>query len=184
MAKHQMSRTERDDLIRIVRLREAQAVDDMRARLAAIEADGEAQIAASYPENHPAWADLAAAAAQFVQETDQKILEICRQMGIRDEFRPSLYVGWRSRGENGFSERRTELRRVLKAQLERLERETVRTIKGQTRALQSRLLAGGLETEEARLFLDSLPSAEQLLPGISLQDLEQEVGALHAGREW
>ena len=85
-----MTKAERLELGKVVRLRAKVAKDDAEAQGRRLLADFEAQLAARYPENNPAWAEITATARQAVEDADAKIAQLCRSLGIPEEFRPGF----------------------------------------------------------------------------------------------
>jgi hypothetical protein len=65
------------------------------------------------------WAEAAREAEREVARAQTRIAERCRELGIQKDFAPSLSLTWRHRGYgNAVKERREELRRAAKAQIE------------------------------------------------------------------
>lgn len=81
-------------------------------------------------------------------------------------------IGWRSRRSqfNG-PERRAESRKVAQSRLAALTAAAKTAIDEKLLMTETALLAGGLESADARAFLEAMPSAEQLMPAIGLDDL-------------
>lgn len=172
-----MTKGEREELRKVVRSRAKVARGDAEARASELLADFERQIAAKYPENHPAWADLTAHAEQEVSKIDSRIAEICQRMGISSEFRPRISVAWYGRGENAVKERREELRRVAKAEAAVLVKSARAEIDRAESVLLTELAIGGLQSDQARAFFERLPSPEQLMPALTLARIEERVNA-------
>lgn len=170
-----MTKAERIELTRLARMRGNVAKKDLEARAAEQDAQVESQLAARYEQDHKAWAHITREANALIKEADAKIASICREMGIPEKLRPGLDLMWYGRGENATETRRVELRKVAQAKIEatlkaakvQVDREVVR--------ISTQLVAEGLTTEKARLFLDSMPSVEQLFPQIKMKELESAV---------
>lgn len=43
-------------------------------------------------------------------------------------------------------------------------------------------MAGGLDTDQARAFLDSMPTADALMPGLAVGEFPEVVALIGAGR--
>jgi hypothetical protein len=171
-AATRMTKAEREELRKVVRSRVKVARGDAEARASVLLADFERQIAARYPDNHPAWADLTAHARDAVKKADDQIAELCRRMGIPPEFRPEIRVTWFSRGENALRERREELRRVAKAEAAAMVKSAKTEIDRAESVLLTELAIGGLESDQARAFFERLPSPDQLMPALALERIE------------
>ena len=167
-----MTKAERLELGKVVRLRAKVAKDDAEAQGRRLLADFEAQLAARYPENNPAWAEITATARQAVEDADAKIAQLCRDRGIPDEFRPSLNCYWHGRGENAEKQRRAELRAVAQREVAARVHSAKVAIDRHAAALLSDLTANGLETEHAKAFLEQLPTIDDLMPRLGLSEVE------------
>src|SRR5262249_55715491 len=109
---------------------------------------------------------------EAASELDAKLAAICRQHGIPEKLRPQLGYCWASRGENALSERRGELRRVAQARIEAIKQTALTTIMANEAEALTSIVATGLTSGEARSFLDAMPTPEQLMPPIVLQEIE------------
>jgi hypothetical protein len=167
-----MSKSERDDLARVVRLRAQVAREKVAQRELELLAGVEEQLAAGYQDDHELWADITKAAQNAVNEADAQIAEICRENGISEEFRPRLHLDWHRRGENASKERRAELRKVAQARIAAAGKAAKVALKGKEADLLTANIAGGLASDEARALLESMPTVEQLMPPIAVQELE------------
>src|SRR5262249_21351176 len=121
------------------------------------------------------WAEVRAAAAATVNEADAKIAARCRELGIPEEWRPAIAMAWFGRGENASAERRAELRRVAKTRIEAQEKRALTRIEVESIYLQTKLIAGGLQSDAAHTFLESLPTAEALMPQLDLAQIEAQL---------
>lgn len=167
-----MTRKEREDLGRVARMRAKVAKDGVVQREAELLADVEAQLAAIYKAGDPAWKEIIAQAKQAVAAADAEIAEICRQRGIPEEFRPRLIADWYGRGENAAASRRGELRKVAQTRIAAAGRAAKTAIEAKTAEVLTELIAGGLESPEARAFLESIPTPQQLMPPVTIAELE------------
>ncbi len=166
------SKGEREELRRLVGERARLAKAGIESRQAGLLADVEEQLAATYSLDDDVWAEATAAARKAVRDADKVIAQRCEELGIRPEFRPSISVSWYSRGENGMQKRRAELRKVAQTRIAAEGRKAKLVI--DTAALERReaLAAGALQSAEARAFLASMPTVEQLMPMLNIAELE------------
>lgn len=163
-----MTRAERAELARVVRMRAKVARNGIEARKAELLADFETQVEAKYSFDDAAWADITAAAKRAVEEADAKIAAL----GIPAEFRPELMTSWYRRGHNASKELMAELRKVAVARLDALAKTAKTLIDRAELDAATALVADGLETSEARAWLDRLPTVEAIMPRISLPEIE------------
>src|SRR5260370_37409515 len=112
LAASKMTTGERQELGKLIRLRAKVAQKDAEGRRAWLLADAEAKLAAQYKFEDEAWADITAEAEKKVAEVNAAIAVRCRERGIPEDFQPSVHLDWFSRGENAFTKRRAELRKV------------------------------------------------------------------------
>jgi hypothetical protein len=167
-----MSRQDREDLARVAKMRAKVAKDSVGHREAELRADVEAQLSATYQWDEDVWADITRNAKQAVDEADQRVAQICRELGVPERFRPRLRVEWYKRGENAAAERRAELRKLAQARIEAAGRKAKTAIESRTAEVLTELIAGGLESPEARAFLESIPTPQQLMPPVTIAELE------------
>lgn len=167
-----MTRREREDLAKVARLRARVARSAIVQREAELLADVEAQLAAEYAFTDEAWADITKGAAEAVAEADRQVAALCRERGIPEEFRPRLDTFWHRRGRNAVGERRTELRKVAQSRIAAVGKAAKASIEAREADVLTELLAGGLSSDAARTFLESIPSAAQLMPPMQVRELE------------
>ncbi len=167
-----MSKTERHELARVVRLRAKVAKDGVGQLEAEQLAGVEDQLSATYRFDQDVWAEITRGAEGAVKVADDQIARICRDLGVPERFRPSLHLQWYQRGENALSERRAELRKVAQARIAGAGKKAKQTIDAKAAGLLTDLIAGGLESEEARAFLDSIPTAAALMPPVEIAELD------------
>jgi hypothetical protein len=72
-------------------------------------------------------------------------------------------LGWYERGENASARRRAELRTVAKTRIDAMAKAAKVEVERQSIGVQSRLVASGLSSDEARTFLATMPTAEALV---------------------
>lgn len=177
MATDGMTRREREDLAALVRRREKVSKTGVKERTSQLTAQVEAQLAAIYPEDDPRWKDITAEAQRAAQAADAAVAEKCRALGIPEQFRPGLSLFWHGRGENAMGSRRAELRQLAKRRIDALEKSAYAAIEARSVEVQTQLLAGGLESDAARAFLETMPTAEALMPVVVVEQLEQLANA-------
>ena len=166
-----MTKAERNELVKLVKMRGRLAKADVDQRKAVLLAEDEEQLSAEYSARHEAWQHVTEHANKLVAEADAEIARICTGLGISERFRPGLNLSWYGRGENADKHRRAELRKLAERRADEgakaAKLEIDRTVADQLTALAS----GALESGEARAFLESMPTAEALMPGLSVPAL-------------
>jgi hypothetical protein len=171
-----MTKGEREDLQRLIRQREKAQIAAARSRSADLLADFENQMASEFSFDEDAvWAEAAKEADHEVERANRRIAARCQELGIPKQFAPSLHLSWHHRGYgNSVKERREELRRVARAQVEALERQAIVQIQQASVEAQTELALAGLTSEAARLFVSRLPTVENLMPALSYRELAGE----------
>lgn len=167
-----MTKAERMELAKVVRLRAKVAKDETTAEEKRILADFEAQLAAEYPEHHPAWEQITATAREAVAVADRQIAALCRQFNIPEEFRPGIRAYWHGRGENAWRERRSELRRVAQTEAAARSAAAKTAIDRQAAQMLEELVSAALSSDQAKDFLQRLPSVDTLMPRLEFTALE------------
>src|SRR5688572_1182547 len=126
-------------------------------------------MATEYSTEDESWKDITAEAKRLVANADAEIARRCRELDIPEELRPSLQLGWYRRGQNASRKRRTELRRVAQSRIAAMETQVRAAIERASVDVQTQLLAGGLETEAARVFLEAMPTIDALMPPLDAE---------------
>jgi hypothetical protein len=168
-----MTKSEREDLQRLVRQREKVQISAAKQRSAELLADFENQMASQFSfDDDTVWKQAYEAAEREVAKAQERIATRCQEMGIPRRFAPSLSLYWHHRGyDNTLEKRRKELRGVATAQVEALERQATVEIQKASVEAQTEIALAGLTSEAARAFVAKLPTVESLMPALSYQEL-------------
>jgi hypothetical protein len=160
-----MTKSERDDLARLIRNREQVMKARAVQRSAELLAEFEQQMSSVYSyDQDEIWKQATAAAR-------------CDELGIPQRFAPAVAFSWQGRGENAIAARRRELRDTAKSRIAALEAAAVSEIKMRCLDAQSQILAHGLTSASAIEFFDNLPEVETLMPPLEMPSVEQLVHA-------
>lgn len=180
-----MTKAERDDLVRLVKQREKVAKTAAEQRSAAMLAEFEQQVAAIHTfDTNEVWSAAVAAAVEAAKEANAKVAEEAKRLGIPAEFQPKLTFSWARRGENEYQQRRAELRRVAKAEIEAIEAMARVQIEAASVEAQTKIIAEGLNSENAVAFLKSMPPIETMMPALNVETIQAKLAekARAAGR--
>lgn len=171
-----MTKTDRKQLATLVRKRAKVAVARAAQRKAELKAQFEEQLAAIYtPDDDEAMKAIHSTADGVVEEAKVQLAERCQELGIPARFAPRLNLFWHGRGENALASRRAELRKVCYTRLDALEKEARTEIEASSVEIQTQLIAGGLDSEAAREFLASMPTPEELMPAVGLEEVRAQL---------
>jgi hypothetical protein len=167
-----MTKGERDQLIRVVRLRAKQAEREADMRAKVLLAEVQDQLTAEFDAHDEMWKDAVKVAQEAAARANAHIKAQCAQLGIPDNQSPQLDVSWRSRSpEFADSKRRNELRKLAEARLAALTKTAKTAIQSAALDAEERLILDGLESAEARALFESMPTVESIMPPIGLEDL-------------
>jgi len=164
----EMTRTEREDLSKIVRLRAKVTRAHLDTLAATRKAEVERQLSTTYQASADDWKAITASADTAVEEADAAIAAICESKGIPASFRPRLSLSWWDRGENGIKSRRAELRDYAYTRIDADKKAGYQRIEAWAADSLTSLISGSLSSDEAKNFLDALPAPEALLPPINI----------------
>ena len=176
MTEAMISKSEREDLQRLVRQREKVQKSAAKQRSSDLLADFENQMASEFSfDDDAVWAKAKIEAEAEINRAKIKIATRCRELGIPDRFAPTLSMSWVHRGyDNMLERRRNELRRVATTKIEAIERSAITQIEVLSLDAQTKLAVAGLSSEAAHAFIQALPSVADLMPSLSYAELAGE----------
>ena len=179
-----MTKGERSELMSLIRKREKVMKSAACERAAKMLAEFEAQSARIYNFNDDeVWRRATVEAEAAVAQAQKLIASRCAELGIPEEFAPSIRFAWYGRGENAVRDRQEELRRAAKAKIAAIEQEAMAKIEKMSLEAQTDLLATGLESDAAKLFLGSMATVESLMPSINAIEIKDQVEERLSKRE-
>lgn len=168
-----MTRQEREALAKLIRQRERLAKTGAAERSAVLLADFEQQADRMYAyDEDDVWRQAVLAAKEEVAKASVQISKRCSELGIPQPFAPTLSVVWHQQRASVGVER-AKMRQVAKRRIEQIEATARTAIERASVAAQEALLIGALTTESARMFADTMPSVEELMPKLAMSDLQQ-----------
>jgi hypothetical protein len=174
-----MTRTERQDLLQICRQRERVAKAEAVSIAARRKAEFEAQLARVYHfDEDEVWRAAHKAVKRAAQQANEQIAAHCRQLGIPSWAQPEIdEPHWYGRGENATRERRAELTKVAHAKIEQHLKEAKHAIERASVEIQTQLVADGLQSADAKAFLEAMPAPALLMPAVTVKDIQRQLGA-------
>ncbi len=176
--KRQMTKAEREDLIRLVKQRERVAKTAAEQRSAAMMSDFETQVSALHAfDRNEVWRATTQVAIEAAKKANEEIAKEAERLGVPREFRPSLSYHWHQRGDNEVAQRRDELRRAAKAEIAAIEKTALVQIEATSVQAQTEIIANGLNSEAAIAFLNSLPAIESMMPPLDLNAIQAKIAA-------
>jgi hypothetical protein len=171
-----MTKAERNSLAQLCRRRERLAKAGAISRAAILKSDFEKQIAAEYSYDDDAvWKQANERVEKVVQSARREIAERCKELGIPPQFAPGLSFDWYGRGQNAIASRRAEFCKVGFGRIDADMKKAHHQIEEASLRVQTSLLAGALQSDEAKAFLASMPEPDQLMPPLVLKEIEEGV---------
>ncbi len=168
-----MTRADRETLIKIARQRERLAKSEAKERAAQLVADFEKQLDRRYHyDENDIWAKSHKIAEAAVEKAQTAVADECARLGIPAQFAPKLQLDWYMRGRNSVKEERAEMRRVAMKQVDALQKGAITAIERRSVETQEKIMVGGLSTDDARLFLEGMPTADSLMPPLTIDRVE------------
>ena len=167
-----MSKADRGNLERLARKRAKVAKAMIGERVKALRSDVEDQLSAEYHFDDDVWGGITRQASEAVREADARIAEACRRVGVPEDLRPELTLGWRSRGENALASRRAELRKLAHARIDAAAESAKVAIDHGLLEVETELIRDGLETAAAVAYVEAMPTPDELLPPVAVAELE------------
>jgi hypothetical protein len=179
-----LSRHETHDLGMIIKDRAKVLKAHIESEKATVLADFEKQIAAIYEfDQDDIWKAATLKAMEVVREAQETIAKRCEEMGIPKTFAPSLHASWQGRGENMLKERRNELRRVAKAEVEAMAARAVVKVERESLDLRTQVVAMGLLSPEATTFLNTLKPVEDVMHKLDFANVENKLAVEQQSRK-
>jgi hypothetical protein len=171
-----MTKSDRSQLQSLVRRRFRALRSEVSLRQAELFAEMETQIAARYADEDTAWATAMNEVHEAVLACNRAVNDAWRRV-LGDAHQECEYIRMIGSPDRESYRGRVQLRRAATARLEQQVRDAMIKLEQQEVDLLERLLIGGLESDEARAFLDSIPKVAELVPAARLAELD-------AGTEW
>jgi vacuolar-type H+-ATPase subunit H len=171
-----LSRNETHDLSMIIKERTKVLRAYAEEQAAKCLADFEGKVSKIYQyDQDEVWKRATEEAMEVVKKSQEKIEERCRKLGIPKDLSPQLQLGWEGRGQMKAAARRAELRRVAKSEIDAMLKAAIVKIEKQALDLRTQVVAMGLLTSEATLFLESLAPVEDAMQAIDFAQIETKM---------
>jgi hypothetical protein len=171
-----MLKSERETLLKLTREREKLAKNQTDVWAVQREAQFECQLAAVYSwDSNATWNALHEKAEATVRELNKEIAKDFRDKGRPLQFAPSCYVHWMGRGMNACKEYRNELRRAFRIKNEKDTAQAKLKVQQTSLEIRTKLMTDALESAEAKAFLEAMPTPEQLMPAVSVEDVRRMI---------
>jgi hypothetical protein len=171
-----LSRNETHDLSMIIKDRAKVLKAHIEEQAAAHLADFEQHISTVYKfDQDDVWREAAEKAQAVVAEANKKIMDQCKKLGIPAAFAPGITITWHGRGQNMMEQRRHELRLAAKARIEQMKRNAATRIEQQSLDLRTQVVAMGIVSPDAKLFLESLAPVAEAMGALDFKKIEAEI---------
>lgn len=140
-------------------------------------ADFEHKISAKFEfDKDDTWRALTEDAAAIITKANEQIAKhALKKYGIPAEFAPSLKLSWAERGQNRTSDRRDELRRLARAQVESMKKKAMTDIEKQSLDLRTQVMSLQILSPNAQMFLESMAPIEQAMTALDFAEIEAKM---------
>lgn len=173
-----LSRSESHDLSMIIKDRSKVLKAHVEEQAARRLAEFEQQISSVFTWNQEeTWREATEHAQAVIADSNRKILDHCKTLGIPPQFAPGLTLTWHARGQNAIEWRRTELRLAAKAKIEAMKRAATTKIEQQSLDLRTQVVAMGVVSADAKLFLESLAPVSEAMKSLDVHAITAELDA-------
>lgn len=170
-----ITKGERAELRSLIRQRFKVLRAEVEARKAELAVELEERIAAKYAEEDKRWTDAMFLIAEAGREANRKANDILRGLDIDSLDTSQEHAIIRVLSIVKPSAERNVLYRNGSKRIEARVKSALLQLDGQEADLLTRLVANGLETDEARAFLGEIPTVSALVPADRLLQLEQQL---------
>ncbi len=171
-----LSRAETHDLSMIIkdRTKVLEAHADEQAKRCMADFEKKLSTIYSYDQDD-VWKEATEKAMDEVRRAQEKIDARCQKMGIPKDLAPRLQLAWEGRGQMKAASRREELRKVAKAEVEAMKSAAMTKIMKQSLDLRTQVVAMGLLTADATMFLESLAPIEDAMTTLDFATIETKL---------
>lgn len=177
-----MTKGEREELKRLARERARVAKHDATRRAADLKAMFEQELLTMYDYNRDeVWKEAVEEAEEACREAIKRVSERCEELGIPVAFAPRLSVAWHGQGPAAVLYEQKDIRRAAYKRIEAQERAAFAEIERAALGIQTQLVRAGLTSEAAVEFLSGMPSVEELMPPIVIDEIDSKRRELGMG---
>jgi hypothetical protein len=167
-----MTKGEREELKRLARERARVAKHDAQSRTADLKAMFEHQLADAYSFNSEEnWSSAVQIAREECASAQERIEERCKDLGIPLAMHPLIQFDWQSRGPDAVAGQQQNLRRAAHQRIAAQERAAIAEIDRAALEIQTQLVRAGLTSDTAIEFLLAMPSVNDLMPPVNMDEL-------------
>jgi hypothetical protein len=149
--------------------------EEINASIAARMARFEKDLATVYDAQDARWMRLYAGMHASCKRMNRELVRRCNAVGIPPQFRPQFSVWWHYRGQNYSKQRRLELRNAARATLQVLYKAAIATVDHTIADLLNKITFQCFSTSEAKVALHGMPTVDQLVPQLTLDEIEKKL---------
>jgi hypothetical protein len=171
-----ITKGERTELRSLIRQRIKVLRAEVDARRAELVAELTQRIAARFADDDKAWSDAMYLIGEAAREGNRKANDILRALDVDGlDMDGKDYEVISARQINKPTRARSELRRQGIERIDAQVKAALLQLDRQEADLLTRLVAGALESDEARAFLGEIPTVSALVPADRLLELERSL---------
>ena len=144
-------------------------VDD---RAAACLADFDRKLAEKYAFDEKLWDQIGQAAQDILIDASVKLHGKCKELGLPGQYAPAIELAWAGRGQTAVDAYRAALRRMAKTTIEAMAKRAMTKIEHMSLDLRTQVVAMGLLSADAKLFLESLAPIDETMRSLEFSEVE------------
>ena len=176
LVTRKLSRAETHDLGQIIKERVKVLLAHAEEQAKKTMADFERHLATVYKyDQDEVWKRATEEAMEVIKSAQDRIEARCVKLGIPKDMAPQLELSWNGRGQMRSASRRQELTRVAKAECEAMLASAKTSIQKQSLDLRTQIVALGLLTPAAQMFLESLAPVEDAMRSLDFGAVETKM---------
>ena len=176
MGHEPMNKRDREQLAQVAKMRSRVAKASVEQREMALRSQVEDELQAMFAAEDQLVARAEEIAGEFGQRANRELAEKLEEEGIPEQFRPQLGLmkaeSIMGRRAESNAMRRGSLRQLAGARIKTLGAAAKVEVDRQCADTVERLVTGGLSNDEARQFLEEMPTIDQLMMAPSVAELE------------
>ncbi len=169
-----MTKGERADILKVVRARERLAKTEVKEQSTALKASFEQQLDTTYSfDSDETWSQADKIVEEAVAIADAMVKERSAELGIPNQFAPSIGRYWSAGGRQLVEKDHAKMRRVAHTRIDAMASEAHVRIERWSVDAQTKLVASGLTSEAALTFLEEMPRTQDIMAVLTVDDARQ-----------
>jgi hypothetical protein len=167
-----LSRAETHDLGMIIKDRAKVLRSHVEQRAAEILAKFDEELANKYNYDESVWRKIGNDAQDILLDAATKLHRKCEEIGVPGDYAPTLGLTWHGRGQQAITSHRAALRRMAQSRIDAMAKAAATKIEHTSLDLRTQVVAMGLLSPDAKLFLESLSTVDEAMAALEFHKVE------------